>query len=443
MSTEVLAFGTRCNLNCGTPTATYCYQDAIRRSENEGDPRYDKSAIKKTLLERGQRFSMFGGEPLLMHMRELEDFFKFGMENFKGKPGTGSSVNAIQSNGTLMTEEHIQLFRKYDVGVGISVDGPVELNDARWAGSTEATRAATAKTQWALSRLLELKHPVSIIVTAHQLNAKGDRLPKLLDWFRALRAQGLSFINIHLLESDNASVEQELGLTVYENVELLLACNKLMKEIGLHFAPLTDMKELLRGRDRWNESNGSYWGGVTCTWNGCDPYTTAAVQGIDGKGRLGNCGRTCQDGPYWVKANKPGYERYIALGNTPMQYGGCKECRFFVMCKGHCPGEGEGFDWRGKTSHCLTLMRVFEALEQELFDAGEIPLSANSVALGKVKQAFLSTWGAGRNTSIVEIMAGKHVNGEQKHTDVPHRDHTDVANPVHTYNDHTDVGGTR
>jgi uncharacterized protein len=33
----------------------------------------------------------------------------------------------MQTNGTLITEEHIRMFRQYGVQVGISLDGPGEL----------------------------------------------------------------------------------------------------------------------------------------------------------------------------------------------------------------------------------------------------------------------------------------------------------------------------
>ena len=55
--------------------------------------------------------------------------------------------NGIQTNGVLINDEHIRMFRDYKVHVGVSVDGPGELNDSRWAGTLERTREATAKTE--------------------------------------------------------------------------------------------------------------------------------------------------------------------------------------------------------------------------------------------------------------------------------------------------------
>lgn len=437
MSVEVLLLGTRCNLNCGTPTATYCYQDNIRRAENQGDPKYNLEAVKATLEKHGQRFSMFGGEALLVSLRDLEEMFEFGLQKF------GS--NSIQTNGTLITPEHIKLFKKYKVGVGISVDGPDELNDARWAGTLAKTRESTARTLHALNTLLDEQHSVSIIVTLHKLNASAEKLQTLLNWIEELHRRGLKYLNLHLLEADSTQVMQELGLSTEENVAALQGAYALMKKYpDLHVAPLVDMMQLLRGKDRWDG------GGVTCTWNGCDPYTTAAVQGIDGKGNLGNCGRTCQDGPYWLKASTPGYERYVALGSIPMSQGGCKDCRFFTMCKGHCPGEGEGFDWRAKTVHCETLMQTFAMLEDELLETC-VPISVPRGTRQKVYDVLMSGWRRGQNISITEALqvgasvasvANTAPSVSNQHVDTPHIDHMDVQKPHVEHIDHTD-GGAR
>ena len=86
--------------------------------------------------------------------------------------------------------------------------------------------------------------------------------------------------------------------------------------------------------------------------SGLNTDTTRAVQGIEGTGRLSNCGRTNKDGVDFVKAATPGYERYIALYQTPQDQGGCSGCRFFIFCKGQCPGTAMNGDWRNKTEHC-------------------------------------------------------------------------------------------
>ncbi|QWK20800.1 hypothetical protein [Thermus antranikianii] len=86
------------------------------------------------------------GEPLLIPKADLERLFAFGLERY--------GQNGIQTNGALIDEDHIALFRKYRVHVGFSIDGPGELNRLRWAGSVEATDEATERSIGNLRRLL-------------------------------------------------------------------------------------------------------------------------------------------------------------------------------------------------------------------------------------------------------------------------------------------------
>src|SRR5262245_61806732 len=95
----------------------------MRDAGNVNVPRNWPKA-KETLSGLGE-FSVFGGEPLLAPISHLTEVFSFGLERF-GK-------NGIQTNGSLITDEHIELFIKYKVGVGISIDGPGDLNIVRCA----------------------------------------------------------------------------------------------------------------------------------------------------------------------------------------------------------------------------------------------------------------------------------------------------------------------
>ena len=141
MSIEVRPLGVKCNIQC-----QYCYQNPQRDAGNIPNT-FDLPKMKAALERAGSSFTIFGGEPLLVPEHVLEDLWAFGLERF--------GTNGIQTNGTLIDDRHIALFRKYSVSVGISVDGPDDLNDVRWAGSVELTRAATAKTHAAIERLVE------------------------------------------------------------------------------------------------------------------------------------------------------------------------------------------------------------------------------------------------------------------------------------------------
>ncbi len=66
-----------------------------------------------------------GGEPTVMGL----DFYKKSIEYIK-KYGEGKQVSlALQTNGTLLTDEWAKFLKKYHFLVGISVDGPEYLHD--------------------------------------------------------------------------------------------------------------------------------------------------------------------------------------------------------------------------------------------------------------------------------------------------------------------------
>lgn len=166
MSVEVRPLGDRCNIQCA-----YCYQEAARAGELSGK-RYSVARMIEALSQLGQSFTLFGGEALLVPIADLERLFAFGLERY--------GRNGIQTNGTLLRPDHIELFRRYQVDVGVSIDGPGALNDIRWAGSRCATQRATTRTEAVIEILCRTLKPPSVIVTLHRQNASEPRLPLLL-----------------------------------------------------------------------------------------------------------------------------------------------------------------------------------------------------------------------------------------------------------------------
>jgi len=244
MTIEVLPVGVKCNLSC-----SMCYETPIREAGNHTTPSYSLDAMKRTLAAEDYHFTVFGGEPLLTPVDDLEELWRWGFERY-GK-------NGIQTSATLVTDRHFELFEKYNVRVGISLEGPGELNDIRWAGSLERTRKASSEAESVLHRLLERGHPVSLITTLNRGNASPERLSRLLDWYRDLSARGLRNVNLHLMESETDEVRTNWGLTEEQNSTALLACGALQAEWPIRFQPITDMVNLLLGTDEWD-------GGVRC-----------------------------------------------------------------------------------------------------------------------------------------------------------------------------------
>jgi len=413
MTIEVTPVGNVCNIGC-----TYCYEDTMRGTGYSA-PKMNITGMVQTLDRLDAPFSVFGGEPLLAPMHILEDLFRFGWERFKH--------NGIQTNGVLINDEHIELFKKYSVSVGMSIDGPDELNDARWAGSPEKTREATKKAHAALERLIKERIPVGLIVTLHRLNASPERLPRLIEWFNKLGDMGLRDTRVHLMEIDSVRAEV-LALTDDENIAALEA---LSHTRGVIVDVFKDIRALLEGEDER----------ATCIWTGCDPYTTPGVQGVAADGSASNCGRANKDGPDWVKAEKHGMMRNIILASTPFEDGGCKGCKFMIFCKGNCPGEAIDLDWRNRSRYCKVWYKIFEGVETKIVAEGKIPVSLR-VDLPKIEEAMVAAWDRDEETTIKRAVylaeepsrAGAPTRQGTHHVSVPHGDHSNHVN-------HTDLSG--
>ena len=379
MTVEIRPFGTRCNIQC-----RYCYQQP-RRDAGHLAKTFDIEKIKEAVLAEGAAFSLFGGEPLLVRLADLEALWSWGFERF--------GRNTVQTNGTLIRDAHIALFKRYNVSVGISIDGPGEMNDIRWAGRLDATRTLTAKTETAIERLCNEKIRTSLIITLHRGNAVGDKLDRLVEWVSKLDACGLLSFRLHLLESESESIRAKYGLNTEENITALMrfyALEKTLKTVQLDI--FRDMRGLLAGDDRK----------ATCIWKGCDPYTTRAVRGVEGNGQRSNCGRTNKEGIEFVKSDTEGFERSLALYHTPQEVGGCQGCRFFLMCRGNCPGTALEGDWRNRTEHCGVWKESFAVIEHEFEEQGKVPLSLHKDR-GLVEAAMVEQWECGRNPSLKEI----------------------------------------
>ena len=185
MGSELRPLGITCNIGC-----QHCYQHPQRDVE-QPQKRYDMKAMKEAVLREGTDFMLFGSEALMVPLEDLEELFAFGLEQF--------GRNSVQTNGTLVTPAHVDLFRKYKVSVGVSVDGPGALNDIRWAGSLEKTREQAARTEAAINMLVDAGIPPTLIVTLHRGNATAAKLDQMSDWFRELDAKGIRAARLHLL----------------------------------------------------------------------------------------------------------------------------------------------------------------------------------------------------------------------------------------------------
>lgn len=129
IDTVLLKVASRCNLDCG-----YCYVyhmgDEAWRSQPKLMPSATIERVAEQLAElyaqQRQSFSvvLHGGEPLLLGSARLRSL----CEVLRAAVPHPCGIH-IQTNGTLLTEEILDIFVRFNVGVSISIDGPTAVHD--------------------------------------------------------------------------------------------------------------------------------------------------------------------------------------------------------------------------------------------------------------------------------------------------------------------------
>lgn len=129
-SAFIVKIASRCNLNCD-----YCYvyhgpdqswrtrpKFMDTRTAVQTFKRIAEHAVARSLDEVS--ITLHGGEPFLSGHERLEEYLRLAQDNIPTSIRFG-----MQTNATLATPEILDCLAKYDVRVGISIDGPKAVND--------------------------------------------------------------------------------------------------------------------------------------------------------------------------------------------------------------------------------------------------------------------------------------------------------------------------
>ena len=182
--------GAGCNLRC-----TYCYYlDKEDLISCDGTGMMSDSLLERLIIQhieatddRTIRFAWHGGEPTLLG---LEKFRKIAALQQLHLPENRQIVNGIQTNGTLLTDAWCRFFSEANFTVGISLDGPKELNDR-----FRKTRQGGSSFRRAVGGVKLLKRyaiPFEILCVVH---AENVRYPlDVYTFFKQLGAEYISFL---------------------------------------------------------------------------------------------------------------------------------------------------------------------------------------------------------------------------------------------------------
>ena len=182
--------GAVCNLDCH-----YCYYLKKERLYPKGESfRMPDDVLEEYIVQHIEaspetviRFSWHGGEPTLLG---LDYFRKIIAIQRKHQPRNQYITNGIQTNGTLLDEEWCRFFAAEGFAVGLSLDGPAEMNDRyRVTKDQKPTHQQTMRGY----RLLQ-KHRIHTDILC-VVNAHNAQFPlQVYRFFKQIDAKYINFL---------------------------------------------------------------------------------------------------------------------------------------------------------------------------------------------------------------------------------------------------------
>jgi uncharacterized protein len=183
-----------CNINC-----SYCYLPQRNVTS------VIEQSVVTTLFEKvfasgwtgeGLTVIWHAGEPLVVPVSFYETAFT-AIE--KIRPAALQLRHSFQTNGMLITSKWCDLFKKWEIGVGVSIDGPKHLHDAHRV--TRSGRGTFDKTLAGIRLLKREQVPFHVISVLSQAALHSPR--EMLNFFLS---EGIEDVCFNVEESEGAHV---------------------------------------------------------------------------------------------------------------------------------------------------------------------------------------------------------------------------------------------
>jgi uncharacterized protein len=331
---------------------------------------------------RGHKQAVFhGGEPLLLPLDKMEELCRRLTEK-------GCTTFGIQTSTYGMTDERIDLFKKYKFGVGVSFDGPwydgcpkcasnlepykkgdkvlcptcskeveveeLDLNRGRgWISAPAAQREFATKTIYWIDKMHEKGLIPGTITVLNSFNASTDsKLQALMKFYKDRPWLSGRFNPVHTEQPGLKFLELDEDRLV--SVYLQLAKEAIDNRLAWY--PIRDAIEQVSGI-----SNNACWHGSYC-----DATNTVGSTFVNDNGDTTVCPKLASvfDVPLQIDStHEPMPWRPDMLKQTPFESGGCKGCKWWSICHGGCESDGLNGDIRNRTRFCKYLYALWDYTE--------------------------------------------------------------------------------
>jgi uncharacterized protein len=339
-----------CNLRCkycsvGDPDSSYMTEEIVESTIEKIANRIDECETK---------FIWHGGEPLLSGIKFYEHVLRVQKPLIK----KGQRIrNTIQTNGTLINDKWAEFFKNNNFGVGLSIDGPKNVNDKTrvFEGNIGAFESIERGSK-ILSKH-KVNHGYLAVISRHNV----DKIDEIIDFMK-----------------DNKKTYKLVGISPIGRAAE--AMDSLMMEEGNFSA------SQIRLFNRWMaEGDGSQ---KSALWKYVVPVLTGepieclfyrdcqqSFIGVDSNGDVYPCGRFCGSGEFMygniVKNSfKDIWNNPLRLKMTKRHKNleeDCQECNHNEICGGGCPMQGylNGGIYK-KDYNCGEYKKIFSAIETRI-----------------------------------------------------------------------------
>lgn len=200
----------QCNLNCN-----YCYFIEKNKIKEENKSEYLIDFIKKLICQTNEKFIkviFHGGEPLFRNA-VWYDSICTSLTNttiqFEKK-----IAFQIQTNGILLNKNHIDIFKKHNIQVNVSLDGTEEIHNA-FRGNYKRTLNSIKELQ-----ANHLFMSVIVVISKHNYNKIKNIVNHLV---------GLNIISYHFNLASIIGLDKSLILSTDEIIEFNVDSFELFK----------------------------------------------------------------------------------------------------------------------------------------------------------------------------------------------------------------------
>jgi uncharacterized protein len=344
--------GPDCNIAC-----SYCFYLKKADLYPETQRHRMSDAVLEAMIRQVMRdgpdyvsFGWQGGEPTLMG----REFFErvVGFQKQYGRPGQ-SVANAMQTNGLLLDETWVPLFKEYNFLIGLSLDGPREIHDHyRVTRGERPTWEQVVHTARMLVRNGVMVNALAVV------SDRSSREPDAIyDFHKSLGLRHMQFIPCVDTLPDNPTLLAPWSVPTDAWGEFLVSIFDRWRGDFRRGRPTTFV--------RWFESLIFSYAGLEppdCTLREeCGNYVV-----VEHNGDVYSCDFYVE--PAWKLGNVL-HDEMLQMLNSPRQgeFGRrkadlpevCRKCRWLDYCRGGCPIERADSP-SGLNRYCGSYMRFFE-----------------------------------------------------------------------------------